>query len=143
QKLAKELEEILAKEGVQTYYGIHPVAGRMPGHMNVLLAEANIPYDKLLDLDDANSKMPEIDMVLVVGANDVVNPSAVEDKSSNIYGMPVLEVWKAKQVVVFKRGSGTGYAGIENPLFFKPNTKMLYGDAKDSLKKILDELKSM
>lgn len=143
QKLAKELEDVLAKEGVQTYYGIHPVAGRMPGHMNVLLAEANIPYDKLLDLDEANGKMNEIDMVLVVGANDVVNPSAVEDKSSNIYGMPVLEVWRAKQVVVFKRGAGTGYAGIENPLFFKPNTKMLYGDAKESLKKILEELKSM
>jgi NAD(P) transhydrogenase subunit beta len=143
QKLAKELEDSLAKDGVVVYYGIHPVAGRMPGHMNVLLAEANIEYDKLLDLEEANSKMNEIDIVLVVGANDVVNPAAVEDKTSNIYGMPVLEVWKAKQVVVFKRGMATGYAGIENPLFYKPNTKMLFGDAKASLKAIIDELKGM
>ncbi len=143
QKTAKELEDILAKDGVEVYYGIHPVAGRMPGHMNVLLAEANISYDKLLDLEEANTKMDEIDAVLVVGANDVVNPAAVEDKSSNIYGMPVLEVWRAKQVVVFKRGMATGYAGIENPLFYKPNTKMLFGDAKASLKSIMDELKGM
>jgi H+-translocating NAD(P) transhydrogenase subunit beta len=143
QKIAKELEDAVGKDGVEVFYGIHPVAGRMPGHMNVLLAEANISYDKLLDLEEANSKMPEIDMVLVVGANDVVNPAAVEDKSSNIYGMPVLEVWKAKQCVVFKRGMATGYAGIENPLFYKPNTKMLFGDAKASLKSIIDELKGM
>ena len=143
QKQAKELDELLAKNDVEVVYGIHPVAGRMPGHMNVILAEVDISYDKLLDLEDSNSMMDEVDLVLVVGANDVVNPAAVEDKSSNIYGMPVLEVWKAKQVIVFKRSMNPGYAGISNPLFFRPNTKMLFGDAGSSLKKIAEEVKNL
>ncbi len=143
QKQAKELEELLAPKGIEVQFGIHPVAGRMPGHMNVLLAEVDIDYDKLLDLDDCAREIPETDVVLVVGANDVVNPSALDDPSSSIYGMPVLEVWKAKQTIVFKRSMNVGYAGIQNPLFFKPNTKMLFGDAADTLSKIIDELKNL
>lgn len=143
QKQAKELDELLSEKDVEVLYGIHPVAGRMPGHMNVLLAEVDISYDKLLDLDDTNSNIDDTDIVLVVGANDVVNPSALDDPSSSIYGMPVLEVWKAKQVVVFKRSMKPGYAGIQNPLFFKENTKMLFGDAAKSLKAIIDEVKSL
>ena len=143
QKQAKELEEVLADRGVGVYYGIHPVAGRMPGHMNVLLAEVDISYDKLLDLDDSNSRLADTDIALVVGANDVVNPSALEDPNSNIYGMPILEVWKAKQTVVFKRSMNPGYAGVQNPLFFKPNNKMLFGDAKSSLDEIVKSLKSI
>ncbi|MEE9373827.1 MAG: NAD(P)(+) transhydrogenase (Re/Si-specific) subunit beta [Saprospiraceae bacterium] len=143
QKQAKELDEILSEKDVEVLYGIHPVAGRMPGHMNVLLAEVDISYDKLLDLDDTNGNINDTDIVLVVGANDVVNPSALDDPSSSIYGMPVLEVWKAKQVVVFKRSMKPGYAGIQNPLFFKENTKMLFGDAAKSLKGIITEIKSL
>ena len=143
QKQAKELDEILTEKDVEVLYGIHPVAGRMPGHMNVLLAEVDISYDKLLDLDDTNSNLDDTDIVLVVGANDVVNPSALDDPGSSIYGMPVLEVWSAKQVVVFKRSMKPGYAGIQNPLFFKENTKMLFGDAAKSLKSIIDEIKSL
>ena len=143
QKQAKELDELLAPKGIEVKYGIHPVAGRMPGHMNVLLAEVDIEYDKLLDLEACAKEIPETDVVLVVGANDVVNPSALDDPSSSIYGMPVLEVWNAKQVIVFKRSMNVGYAGIQNPLFFKPNTKMLFGDAADSLNKIIDELKNL
>jgi len=143
QKQAKELDEILSENDVEVLYGIHPVAGRMPGHMNVLLAEVDISYDKLLDLDQTNANLDDTDIVLVVGANDVVNPSALDDPSSSIYGMPVLEVWKAKQVVVFKRSMKPGYAGIQNPLFFKENTKMLFGDAGKSLKGIIDEIKSL
>ena len=143
QKQAKELDELLSDKDVEVLYGIHPVAGRMPGHMNVLLAEVDISYDKLLDLDDTNGNLDDTDIVLVVGANDVVNPSALDDPSSSIYGMPVLEVWKAKQVVVFKRSMKPGYAGIQNPLFFKDNTKMLFGDAGKSLKSIIDEIKSL
>ena len=143
QKQAKELDELLAAKDVEVLYGIHPVAGRMPGHMNVLLAEVDISYDKLLDLDGTNTQLRDTDIVLVVGANDVVNPSALDDSSSSIYGMPVLEVWKAKQVVVFKRSMNPGYAGIQNPLFFKENTKMLFGDASKSLKNIIDEIKSL
>ncbi len=143
QKQAKELDELLSGQDVEVLYGIHPVAGRMPGHMNVLLAEVDISYDKLLDLDDANSNIKDADIVLVVGANDVVNPSALDDPGSSIYGMPVLEVWKSKQVVVFKRSMKPGYAGIQNPLFFKDNTKMLFGDAGKSLKNITDELKNL
>lgn len=143
QKQAKELDTLLTEKGVEVNYGIHPVAGRMPGHMNVLLAEVDISYDKLLDLDDCNSRLDETDIVLIIGANDVVNPSAFDDPSSNIYGMPVLEVWHAKQTVVFKRSMKPGYAGIQNPLFFNDNNKMLFGDAKDSLGKIVDELKTL
>jgi len=143
QKQAKELDAMLTEKGVEVYYGIHPVAGRMPGHMNVLLAEVDISYDKLLDLDDCNSKLADTDIVLIIGANDVVNPSALDDPSSNIYGMPILEVWHAKQTVVFKRSMKPGYAGIQNPLFFNDNNKMLFGDAKDSLSKIVDELKTL
>ena len=143
QKQAKELDEILSEKDVEVLYGIHPVAGRMPGHMNVLLAEVDISYDKLLDLDDTNGNLDDTDIVLVVGANDVVNPSALDDPGSSIYGMPVLEVWNSKQVVVFKRSMKPGYAGIQNPLFFKENTKMLFGDAAKSLKSIIDEIKSL
>ena len=143
QKQAKELDETLSAKGIEVVFGIHPVAGRMPGHMNVLLAEVDIDYDKLLDLDTCNKEIADTDVVLVVGANDVVNPSAIDDPSSSIYGMPVLEVWNAKQVVVFKRSMNAGYAGIQNPLFFKPNTKMLFGDAGASLTAILDELKNL
>ncbi len=143
QKQAKELDEILSEEGIEVYYGIHPVAGRMPGHMNVLLAEVDIPYDKLLDLDTCNSQLGDTDVALVIGANDVVNPSAIDNPQSSIYGMPVLEVWNAKNVVVFKRSMKPGYAGIQNPLFFKDNTKMLFGDAKDSLGQIISEIKTL
>jgi len=143
QKQAKELDDLLQEKDIEVYYGIHPVAGRMPGHMNVLLAEVDIDYDKLYDLDQTNGIIDEADVVLVVGANDVVNPSAIDDPSSSIYGMPVLEVWKAQQVIVFKRSMKPGYAGIQNPLFFKENTKMLFGDAADSLKKIIAEIKNL
>lgn len=143
QKQAKELDTILTEEDIEVYYGIHPVAGRMPGHMNVLLAEVDISYDKLLELDECNSEIKDTDVVLVVGANDVVNPGAQDDPSSSIYGMPVLEVWNGKQVVVFKRSMNPGYAGIQNPLFFRNNTKMLFGDAKASLSQILSDLKTL
>ena len=143
QKQAKELDEMLSKKDIEVYYGIHPVAGRMPGHMNVLLAEVDISYDKLLDLDDCNSQLKDTDIVFVVGANDVVNPSALDDPSSSIYGMPVLEVWNAKKVIVFKRSMKPGYAGIQNPLFFKDNTNMLFGDAGKTLKGIIDEMKTL
>lgn len=135
-----ELEKALEAEGVQFYYGIHPVAGRMPGHMNVLLAEAQVPYDKLLELEPSNEQFDSTDIVLVIGANDVVNPAAKENPGSPIYGMPILDTERAKMTVVFKRSMNPGYAGIENPLFFKEKTKMLFGDAKDSLSKIKSEL---
>lgn len=143
QKQAKELDQMLAEKDIEVYYGIHPVAGRMPGHMNVLLAEVDIGYDKLLDLEQANKTLEETDIVLIVGANDVVNPSAVDDPSSSIYGMPVIEAWNAKRVVVLKRSMSPGYAGIQNPLFFKENTNMLFGDAAKSLQAIIDEIKSL
>ena len=143
QKVCKEIDDILSSNGVDVSYAIHPVAGRMPGHMNVLLAEADVPYPKLLDLEDANNGLPSTDVVLIVGANDVVNPAAETDPGSPIYGMPVLQVWKAKQVIVMKRSMRSGYAGIENPLFFYPNNRMLFGDAKDTLTKLSAELKQM
>ncbi len=141
QKVVKEMEDLLEEKGVEVKYCIHPVAGRMPGHMNVLLAEADVSYDKLLDLDESNEYLKQVDVAIVIGANDVVNPAAKEDPNSKIYGMPILDVTKSKQVVVLKRSMNPGYAGIQNPLFFKDNTKMLFGDAKESLLEILTELK--
>jgi H+-translocating NAD(P) transhydrogenase subunit beta len=143
QKILKELDDLLEANGVDVKYAIHPVAGRMPGHMNVLLAEADVPYPKLLDLDDANSVLPNTDVVVVVGANDVVNPAAIDDPSSSIYGMPVLNVWQAKHVIVLKRGMSAGYAGIQNQLFFHERTKMLFGDAKNSIQALVSEVKSL
>lgn len=128
-----EITEKLRAQGVEVRFGIHPVAGRLPGHMNVLLAEAKVPYDIVLEMDEINDDFPETDTVLVIGANDTVNPAALEDPSSPIAGMPVLEVWNAQNVIVFKRSMNTGYAGVQNPLFFKENTQMLFGDAKESV----------
>jgi len=135
-----ELCQKLKAKGVNVRFGIHPVAGRLPGHMNVLLAEAKVPYDIVLGMEEINDDFSETDIVLVIGANDTVNPAASEDPSSPIAGMPVLEVWNAKQVVVFKRSMSTGYAGVQNPLFFKDNAKMLFGDAKASLEQINSQL---
>ncbi|MCW8345994.1 Re/Si-specific NAD(P)(+) transhydrogenase subunit beta [Vibrio sp. ZSDZ65] len=128
-----EITEKLRAQGIDVRFGIHPVAGRLPGHMNVLLAEAKVPYDIVLEMDELNDDFPETDTVLVIGANDTVNPAALEDPNSPIAGMPVLEVWNAKNVIVFKRSMNTGYAGVQNPLFFKENTSMLFGDAKESV----------
>lgn len=137
QASVSELTRRLRAKGKNVRFAIHPVAGRLPGHMNVLLAEAKVPYDIVLEMDEINDDLPETDVVMVIGSNDIVNPAAQEDPNSPIAGMPVLEVWKAKQVIVSKRGQGTGYSGVENPLFFKENTRMLYGDAKASLDAIL------
>jgi len=133
----RELADTLEKRGVSVKYAIHPVAGRMPGHMNVLLAEANVPYSLLYELEQVNPEMPTTDVAVVVGANDTVNPDARDNPKSAIAGMPIIEVDRATQVIVLKRGQGKGFSGIENPLFFKPNTAMLYGDAKDSLSKLI------
>lgn len=143
QKVCKELDDLLSANGVEVKYAIHPVAGRMPGHMNVLLAEADVPYPKLLDLEDANIALQNADVVVIVGANDVVNPAAEDDPGSPIYGMPVLKVWDAKHTIVLKRSMRAGYAGIENPLFFHKKTTMLFGDAKDSLNKLVAEIKTL
>jgi NAD(P) transhydrogenase subunit beta len=143
QKVCKEVDDLLEANGVDVKYAIHPVAGRMPGHMNVLLAEADVPYPKLLDLEEANAALKSTDVVVIVGANDVVNPSAEDDPSSPIYGMPVLKVWDAKSVIVLKRSMRPGYAGIQNPLFFHEKNKMLFGDAKDSLSKLASEIKTL
>ncbi len=137
-----EMVQILRKAGKKVRFAIHPVAGRLPGHMNVLLAEANVPYDIVLEMDEINEDLPHTDVVMVIGANDVVNPGAQDDPSSPIYGMPVIEAWKAETVIVMKRSMAVGYAGVENPLFYKPNTEMLYGDAKVSVEKILTFLKA-
>ena len=143
QKAAKELDDLLTANGVDVMYAIHPVAGRMPGHMNVLLAEADVPYPKLLDLDDANAALPNTDMVVIIGANDVVNPAAEDDPGSPIYGMPVLKVWDAKHVIVVKRSMSPGYAGIQNPLFFHDKNRMLFGDAKAVLQDLISEVKAL
>ncbi len=135
-----EITRKLQENGVEVRFGVHPVAGRLPGHMNVLLAEAKVPYDIVLEMDEINDDFPETDTVLVIGANDTVNPSAQDDPGSPIAGMPVLEVWKAKDVIVFKRSMNPGYAGVQNPLFFKDNSKMLFGDAKESVENILKAL---
>ena len=134
-----DLTAKLREAGVNVRFGIHPVAGRMPGHMNVLLAEAKVPYDVVLEMDEINDDFPDTDVVLVIGANDTVNPDATKP-GSPIAGMPVLEVWKARQVVVFKRSMNPGYAGVQNPLFFNDNTDMLFGDAKASVEEIVRNL---
>lgn len=143
QKVCKDIDDLLQENGVDVKYAIHPVAGRMPGHMNVLLAEADVPYPQLLDLEEANAALPSTDAVVVVGANDVVNPAALDDPGSPIYGMPVLNVWDAQNVIVLKRSMSPGYAGIQNQLFFQPKTSMLFGDAKDSLQQLAGEIKGL
>ena len=141
QHVVREMGELLEENGTEVKYGIHPVAGRMPGHMNVLLAEANVSYDLLAEPDDVNPSMDTIDVAIVIGANDVVNPSATEEEGSPIYGMPIIEVHNAKTVFVLKRSMSSGFAGVQNPLFFKENTRMLFGDAKESIGQIVAEFK--
>jgi len=140
QQSVSELTRRLRSQGKEVRFAIHPVAGRLPGHMNVLLAEAKVPYDIVLEMDEINEDFASTDVVIVIGSNDIVNPAAQEDPNSPIAGMPVLEVWNAKQVIVSKRGQGTGYSGIENPLFYKENTRMFYGDAKSSLDQLLSQI---
>ncbi len=142
QHAVRELTELLRSRGTQVRFAIHPVAGRLPGHMNVLLAEANVPYDIVLEMDEINSDFPATDIAMVIGANDIVNPAAEDDPGSPIAGMPVLQVWKSRMVIVNKRSRGAGYAGIDNPLFYKPVTKMLFGDAKDAVEKVVAALKA-
>ena len=141
QNTVNEITRILRDKGTQVRFGIHPVAGRLPGHMNVLLAEAKVPYDIVMEMDEINEDFPETDVVLVIGANDIVNPGAAEDTSSPIYGMPVLEVWNATTAVILKRSMATGYAGVDNPLFYKENSRMLFGDARESMDAVLGALK--
>ncbi len=143
QKLCKEIQEILETNDVEVKYAIHPVAGRMPGHMNVLLAEADVDYSKLIELEQANEEFKSTDMAVIVGANDVVNPDAIDDSSSPLFGMPILKVWESKNTVVLKRSMSPGYAGVQNPLFFRDNNKMYFGDAKDSLQRLSTELKTL
>ena len=140
QQAVSELTTKLRDQGKNVRFAIHPVAGRLPGHMNVLLAEAKVPYDIVLEMDEINEDFKDTDVVIVIGSNDIVNPAANDDPNSPIAGMPVLHVWEANQVFVSKRGSGTGYSGIENPLFFKENTRMFYGDAKESVNALLQKL---
>jgi NAD(P) transhydrogenase subunit beta len=138
-----EMTKLLEAEGVDVKFAIHPVAGRMPGHMNVLLAEAGVPYDQIFDLDEVNADFPLADVALVIGANDVVNPVARTDKSSPIYGMPILDADKARQTIVIKRGKGAGYSGIENALFFADNTSMLYGSAQQAVAEVITHIKEL
>ena len=140
QHVVKDITETLREMEINVRFAIHPVAGRLPGHMNVLLAEANVPYDIVFEMDEINADLPEVDVLLVIGANDIVNPSALEDKDSPIAGMPVIEAWNAKSVVAMKRSMAAGYSGVENPLYFKDNTQMLFGDAKDTLSTVFSKL---
>ena len=140
QHVVKDITETLRGKDVNVRFAIHPVAGRLPGHMNVLLAEANVPYDIVFEMDEINDDLPKVDVLLVVGANDIVNPSALEDSSSPIAGMPVIEAWNAKSVIALKRSMAAGYSGVENPLYFKENTHMLFGDAKDTLSSVFSKL---
>jgi NAD(P) transhydrogenase subunit beta len=140
QHIVHELTQALREKGINVRFGIHPVAGRMPGHMNVLLAEAKVPYDIVFEMDEINEDFPDVDVSIVIGANDIVNPSALEEPDGPIGGMPVLECWKGKTTIVLKRSMATGYAGVQNPLFFKDNTRMLFGDAKDSLDAVFKAL---
>lgn len=141
QHAVKELGEILENNGAEVRFAIHPVAGRMPGHMNVLLAEADVPYEQLCEMDDVNAIMETVDVAIVIGANDVVNPAAVEDESSPIYGMPIVNVFQARTVYALKRGQGAGFSGLVNTLFFRDNTRMLYGDAKATVTKLVGQFK--
>jgi len=141
QHAVRELADLLAARGVEVKYAIHPVAGRMPGHMNVLLAEANVPYDQLYDLDQINDEFPRADVALVIGANDVVNPAARTDTASPIYGMPILDADKSQHVIVIKRSLNPGFAGIDNPIYYEPRTMMLFGDAKSAVAKVITAMK--
>ncbi len=143
QHTVRELADELEKRGVNVNYAIHPVAGRMPGHMNVLLAEADVPYDHLKEMDEINPEFPQTDVTLVIGANDVTNPAARDVKDSPIYGMPILDVDKSAQVIVLKRSMNTGFAGIDNPLFYNENTALLFGDAKKSVADVLSAVKEL
>ncbi len=143
QHLCHELDVLLSGKGVEVKYGIHPVAGRMPGHMNVLLAEADVPYEKLVEMEDANNEMGNTDVVIVIGANDVVNPAAETDASSPIFGMPVIKAWDAKNIIVMKRSMAQGYAAIDNDLFYHPKNRMLFGDAKATMQKLIAEIKAL
>jgi H+-translocating NAD(P) transhydrogenase subunit beta len=140
QHKVRELTDILVKKGVDVKFAIHPVAGRMPGHMNVLLAEADVPYDRLLEMEDANSELPQTDVALVIGANDVTNPAARHDKASPVYGMPIIDVDKAHTVMVIKRGMSPGFAGIDNELYYMDKTLMLFGDAKAFVSELVKEI---
>jgi NAD(P) transhydrogenase subunit beta len=143
QHVVRELAELIEKKGGEVKYAIHPVAGRMPGHMNVLLAEANVPYDKLYDMEQINPEFPRADVALVIGANDVVNPAAHDDPGSPIYGMPILDAEKAQSIIVLKRSMNPGFSGIENELFYNDKTSLLFGDAKTSLTKVVSEVKNL
>jgi len=141
QHVVKEISSLLISKGIRVEYAIHPVAGRLPGHMNVLLAEANVSYEIVKEMDEINGEFPTTDVVMVIGANDIVNPSALDDASSPIYGMPVLEVWKAAHVIILKRSMSAGYAGIDNPLCYRDNTLMFFGDARKSVTDLLGALR--
>ena len=140
QHTVNEITKLLRSKGKTVRFGIHPVAGRMPGHMNVLLAEAKVPYDIVFEMDEINEDFPKVDVSIVIGANDIVNPSALDDPNSPIAGMPVLECWKSATTIVLKRSMATGYAGVGNPLFIHENTRMLFGDANDSMQAVLKAL---